>query len=128
MVTERVLVAGHTTFCIAATARLQAKTHFAQSSIRKTLVCNVTSILSWTSTQCVKDQRIMGTILVLSLITVFNAMPPNAPSANKVSGKSISQESVFFPPKIVLKDVPSAPPINALLVKLDTRHNHGQFA
>ncbi len=66
--------------------------------------------------------------LVLCLKTAWSATPLNAPSVKKGSGKSLCRESAFYQLKTVLRVVLSALPMNALLARLDTQHNHGQFA
>ena len=78
--------------------------------------------------QFVKYLKTVEITLVLSLITVLNAMLPNAPSVKKASSKNMFQENVFFLPITVLKVVLYARPMNVFLVRLDTRHNHGQSA
>lgn len=126
-VTARVLVAGRTTFYIVEIARPLETTHFVPSSTRTILVSSVILNLNWMLTRFVKDLSKTEITLALCLKTVCSAMTLNAPSVKKDLGKSLSQEIVFYPLKTVLKVVLSALPMNALLVRLDTQHNHGRF-
>lgn len=129
-VTEHVLVVDHTTFFIAETAKLLAKTPSAQNSINKMSVNNAILDINLTPITSVKNsasQMITVQAIAVYSKTVSSATKSSAPNAPKATDNNITPESVFYRLTIVLKDAHCALQTNASPVKPDTLPNRGPF-